>query len=345
MIRPVFFSREKNVLLSGSDISPTNKNPFFKYKEALEVIRMPGEIAYSSWIANESAFKKVEKHMEEGFKKGRNSSQLMKLKVHRTGDPHDEAAISVEEEQYFQQIGKISWKMKAVSLIRFMIFYYEDAVSTDIDDAIQAYCQAWPLMDIVDSSNPEANLVSEAADKEFDALEDIWKKHLQMKSVENPKYSDLKEHLFKLQEEEIKKGKLCQLDEEGDLKLFSDEEKAKAIKDKNHKDRFHDNKEWMKRSAAKSSLYKTRKALDLDRGHSMARLKRLLANVIFGCMDEEVDKALIKNCNKWAVEGNENDIFEAAFIAGIAKAIGEGEVQLKDEGSEVRSLPDAMNAV
>jgi len=103
--------------------------------------------------------------MEEGFKKGRDSSQLVNLKEHRTGDPHDEAAISVEEEQNFQQVGKMSWKMKAVSLIRFMIFYYEDVVSTDIDDAIQAYCQAWPLMDIVDTSNPEANLVSQVVDK------------------------------------------------------------------------------------------------------------------------------------------------------------------------------------
>lgn len=354
MIRPVFFSREKNVLLSGSDISPTNKNPFFRYKEALEIIRMPGEIAFSLWIANESAFKKVEKQMEEGSKKGKDSSQLIKLKVHRTEDPLDEAAISVEEEEYsveeeeyFQQIGKTSWKMKAVSLIRFIIFYYEDAVSTDIDDAIQAYCQAWPLMDIVDTSNPEANLVSQAADKEFDALEDIWKQHVKMKSVENPKDSHFKKELSKLVKVKIEKGQLCQLCEEGDLKLFSNEEEEKALKDKNYKDRFHDDKEWIKRSAAKSSLYKTRKAFNLDRDHSMARLNRLLANVIFSCMDKEVDKALIKNCNKWAVEGNENDIFEAAFIAGIAKGvkIGEGEVQPKDEGSEVCSLPDEMNAV
>jgi hypothetical protein len=82
--------------------------------------------------------------------------------------------------------------MKAVSLVRFMIFYYEDAVSKDIHDAIQTYCQAWPLMDLVDNSNPEANFVSLAADKEFNALEDIWKKHLKMKSVKNSKYSNFK---------------------------------------------------------------------------------------------------------------------------------------------------------
>ena len=114
---------------------------------------------------------------------------------------------------------------------------------------------------------------------------------------------------------------VCQLDEEGGLKLFSDEEEARAIKDKNYKDRFHDSKDWMRSASTKSSLYKTRKALDLDRDHSMARLKGLLANVIFRCIDLEVDKALINNCNKWASEGNEKDIFEVAFIAGIANAV------------------------
>jgi hypothetical protein len=121
--------------------------------------------------------------------------------------------------------------MKAVSLVRFMIFYYEDVVSKDIHDAIQTYCQAWPLMDLVDNSNPEANFVSLAADKEFNALEDIWKKHLKMKSVKNSKYSNFKEQLSKLQDEKIKKGQLCQLCEEGDLKLFSNEEEEKVRED------------------------------------------------------------------------------------------------------------------
>ena len=124
-----------------------------------------------------------------------------------------------------------------------------------------------------------------------------------MKSAENPKYShNFKEHLSKLLEGKIKKGELCQLCE-GDLKLFSEEEEAKALKDENYKDRFHQRREWMKSAAAKSSVYKSKKALDLDRAHSMGKLKSLLANVIFACIDVEVDKAIIKSCNKWAQIG------------------------------------------
>ena len=34
-----------------------------------------------------------------------------------------------------------------------MIFYYGDAMSTDSNDDIKAYYQAWPLLDIVDAPN------------------------------------------------------------------------------------------------------------------------------------------------------------------------------------------------
>ena len=60
------------------------KKTFFKYKGALEIISMPGEIAGSLWTANESAFKKVKKHMEEGIKKGNDSLDLIKFKEHRS---------------------------------------------------------------------------------------------------------------------------------------------------------------------------------------------------------------------------------------------------------------------
>ena len=73
--------------------------------------------------------------------------------MHRTQSSHNEVAISVEEEGYFQHDGKMLWKMKAISFICFMIFYYEDAMSTYSNDDIKAYYQAWPLLDIVDTSN------------------------------------------------------------------------------------------------------------------------------------------------------------------------------------------------
>ena len=62
--------------------------------------------------------------------------------MHRTQWPHDEVAVYVEEEGYFQHDGKMLWKMKEISFICFMIFYYGDVMSTESNDDIKAYYQA-----------------------------------------------------------------------------------------------------------------------------------------------------------------------------------------------------------
>ena len=68
--------------------------------------------------------------------------------------------------------------MRAVSLLYCMIdFDYEHGINYDvINDSISVYSQAWDFMDFVDSSDPDANLVSLAADKEFDTLQQVWNK-------------------------------------------------------------------------------------------------------------------------------------------------------------------------
>ena len=73
--------------------------------------------------------------------------------MHRTQWPHGEVTVFVEEEGYFQQDGKILRRMKEISFICFMIFYYGDAMSTDSNHDIKSYYRAWPLLDIVEASN------------------------------------------------------------------------------------------------------------------------------------------------------------------------------------------------
>jgi len=71
--------------------------------------------------------------------------------------------------------------MRAVLLIYFIIYFYDGTNSDVVNGAFEACSQAWGFMDIVDSSDPdedpETNLVSFAADKEFDTLDKIWKNH------------------------------------------------------------------------------------------------------------------------------------------------------------------------
>lgn len=60
---------------------------------------------------------------------------------HKTGPLEDEALTSPEEERHFKEVGKKSWKMRAVSLIDFMIYFYDDANSDVVINVIQAYSQ------------------------------------------------------------------------------------------------------------------------------------------------------------------------------------------------------------
>jgi hypothetical protein len=174
-IRPFIMSKNKSA-------------QFSKYYEVLETIRMPGENADSLWRANESAFEKTQNHFKNGIENGKNSSkELISLIEYKTGAPEDEAPTTLEEEKHFKKVGKMSWKMRAVSLIHLMIYFYDGTDSDVVNDCIEACRQAWCFMDMVDRSDPEAKLVSEAADNEFNTLENVWKKHRKIQSLQNSK--------------------------------------------------------------------------------------------------------------------------------------------------------------
>ena len=52
-------------------------------------------------------------------------------------------------------------------------------------------------------------------------------------------------------------------------------------------------------------------------------LRCLLANLIAHCMGRQLDKAVIENCGRWAKDGKEKEIMNAAFVVGQAKAVRE----------------------
>lgn len=302
LIRPFILSQEKNALLCGLNASVPETDEFHHYKEALDIIRMPGEIAYGLWIANLSAFKKAVNNMEKGYEDGKsNFAEFITLMRYKTGTVEDEIPTSLaEEEKHFYKVGKSSRKMRAVSFIHFMMYFYDETNYKVIDDSSKAYSQAQCFMDIVDSLDLDGHLVSLTADKEFDTLMKIW-------SSVNPSNKDLSN---KLLEEKIK-SPLKQLMEQCD-----EEERTANIED---------SRDWMA-VAAKISLRKAWKTMDPYKSSSVTaidHLRSLLANLIDHCMEKELDAAVINNCSKWVQEGRENQIFDAAFIAGKAKAVRE----------------------
>eukprot|EP00253_Pinus_taeda_P007314 PITA_07314 len=320
MIRPFIMRKNK-------------PDQFSKYEEALETIRMPGEKAYSLWRANKSAFEKTENNLKKGIENGKSScKELISLIEHKTGTPEEEPPTCLEEEKQFKAVGKNSWKMRAVSLIHLIICFCDGANSDMVNVCIEAYLQASCFMDMVDRSDPETKLAREAADNEFNTLQNVWKKHRKMQSSENSKRNRLDEekasNRLQSPEEEARSQKLLIKKMREPLydnmtQLRKEEEDAGRRDHRNGcMDTLHDSKD-LKAVAAKISLYKIWKVTipNPNPEDAIRNLRCLLANIISCCLEEEVlDKALIKNCNKWAQDGNENEIFKAASIAG--KAIG-----------------------
>eukprot|EP00253_Pinus_taeda_P026426 PITA_26426 len=320
MIRPFIMRKNKS-------------DQFSKYEEALETIRMPGEKADSLWRANKSAFEKTENNLKKGIENGKSScKELISLIEHKTGTPEEEPPTCLEEEKQFKAVGKNSWKMRAVSLIHLIIYFCDEANSDMVNVCIEAYIQASCFMDMVDRSDPETKLAREAADNEFNTLQNVWKKHRKMLSSENSKRNRLDEekasNRLHSPEEGARSKKLLIKKMREPLydnmtQLRKEEEDAGRRDHRNGRmDTLHDSKD-LKAVAAKISLYKIWKVTipNPNPEDAIRNLRCLLANIISCCLEEEVlDKALIKNCNKWAQDGNENEIFKAASIAG--KAIG-----------------------
>lgn len=287
---------------------------FARYEKALEIIRMPGENALSLWRANKWAFENTENNLKEGIESGKSSCEkLISLKNYKTGAPGGEDPTSLEEEKQFKAVGKNSWKMRAVSMIHLIIYFYDGTNWDVVNNCMEAYSQALCFMDMVDRSDPETKLVSEAADNEFKTLEKVWK----MRSPENSKRNQL--------EDEKVSHNLWKKALDDNMNQLVEEERAGGKEDHTSPsvDKLHDSND-LKAVAAKISLYKIWKVTfpNSNAVDAIQNLRRSLANIIFYCLEEEVlDEALLKNCNRWAEDGKEKEIFNAAFITGKAKGV------------------------
>lgn len=349
---------------SGLLKKTTKSGQFKKYEDALNIMLMPGESAYNLWRANKYAFKDTENNFKKGIEIGNcTSKELNSLKEYKTETPKGEVPTSLEEEKYFKAVGKNSWKMRAVSLVHLIIYFYDGTNSDLVNDCIEAYRQAMCFMDMVDHSDPEVKLVSEAADNEFNTIESVWKKHRKMQSLENSNraqwdekkasnrmYNQLEE-ASETDDQERESKRLHNEWEEDIETEYQEKASNKLLKQKIRMPlevkmeqlsweeerggkEGHRNRCDLKTIAAEISLYKIWKATVPNPNPNDANriLRCKLANIIFHCLEEEVlDKALRKNCNKWAEDGEEKEIFNAAFIAGKAEGVWQQIREGKDD--------------
>jgi len=98
--------------------------------------------------------------MRQGIEKGKdNTSYFIKILTNKTWSAEGNAMmflLVVDEEKYYHDLGKKSWKMRTMSLMYCMIHVYEYCTNSDVvNDVVNVYFQAWDFMELVDSSDPE----------------------------------------------------------------------------------------------------------------------------------------------------------------------------------------------
>jgi len=270
------------------------------YEDLLQTIRMPGEIKEKLWTANESAFKSTKNQMEEGRK---STEELSRIINDPAADEDEETRQ--EEKNYLKHVGKKSWKMEAVALIHFMLSLDDNSNSDDVDFATKACSQAWALMDFVETSDTEVNLVSLRADHEFRTV---------------------KKWINSTQSERLRIRKGLQRN------LSSRTSNAKSPGSQYDP---QDSMDWIT-AYANFWLRKTEQVIARSPDNAIGNLRSLLRNVIADCW-AEAQTLIIENCNKWAVDGKEEGIYHAAFIAGIAMSL----VSLQGNNA----VPPSNNAV
>eukprot|EP01018_Ginkgo_biloba_P019875 Gb_08420 [translate_table: standard] len=300
-------------------LEPAQNAEFDKYFEAL--MYMPDENPAGVWIANRKSIHKIRQRLKKGEAEGKQYSELIGLLTQKTSpgfgaglrrmDPTFLSAKKLLVERDFN-VGKRSTKMIAVSLITVMIelsaFYEDQNPSFDIPppdpvkDAIEACSQAWKIMDLVENSDPETVLVNKAADRLFHNLK------------ESRRWLGLDIPINKSDERTGEAAKLA-------IEILA--EKGREIADANC---GRDSRNW-KAVTAGNSLYKLCESIiNSPRSGSVEEMldeiHNSLADVVGWCM-ANVAGVLVEECKKWAERMEEEKVWNAVYIAGIAKGVME----------------------
>lgn len=182
----VEFSVVYNLQNSREVTGPGNPRDFVKYSDVM--MHMPEENPAGVWIANRKSIKDMKARLRKGENDGKTCKALISL-LEKTGtwkfsfaEPFTE---SVRRKEGNFNLEKSSSKMMVVSLLTIVIelsAFYEGSGGSfagpsthTVNDCIQACCEAWKIIDLVENSNTEAVLVNKQADKLFRGLKESRK--------------------------------------------------------------------------------------------------------------------------------------------------------------------------
>ena len=111
-LQSFIMNHEDNKLLLGFE---ETSDQFSKYKETLQMMQIPGEMASSLWIANKWAFKQTCTRIQEGKKEGELTSKKLITFLRRNNAGRREIQ---QYGFYLKKKKSISWKLEIYRLVR-----------------------------------------------------------------------------------------------------------------------------------------------------------------------------------------------------------------------------------
>lgn len=300
------------------------ENDFKVYKEILNIMdNFFDQTVYNVILTNRKSIKQARGIMTKGNNDGENCYAMVSF-LRDWGYPEEPLSqtglkflwrhlpvTQLKAEKYLDNGGKQSLKLTAVSLINVIVW-----LSPSERDSLQAYYEAWELIDLVDEAHPETDgLQSKAADRLFTEI----------------RYPPENQH----GQQQKRSTTMCETEAnatindleaaEAAIRALAYDRESKANNILTKIEAGEDTMEDWEKLAAYNALYKLCLSIDYTEGNLKDlkhELKSSLGNIISYCV-KKVGPALVDICRKWTQGLEKRKLLEAVYIAGKSRGLFE----------------------
>ncbi|KAH9299702.1 hypothetical protein KI387_031384 [Taxus chinensis] len=301
------------------------------YSKTIEPICMPGEDPLDLWKANKNDINRIAILFNKGHKNGSDYTKTHSIFTQFSTEWVDQGSALLDKfrkaslpqvVRYFPSLDKQCWKMTAVSFIA-IIMEVHTVKSAGVTNAVKACNQVWDFLRFADSIDfhpqdkesmdcfdTDTDEVSMAADREFFRLRKLYE-NLPLAAQES--YQDI------TIDSPRKSSKA--------LVELLEREKELTEKMEGNGNMNGDIKDCMK-IAPRYNLYKLYKILmdaevDIEKAEDLVGWAEMSLRNVIACFLSKMPDMLSKQCRKCAQGFDEDNIWEAVYLAGKARGMME----------------------
>ncbi|GLJ41079.1 hypothetical protein SUGI_0850650 [Cryptomeria japonica] len=330
-------------------LSKLKKGDFQYYEEKFKGVQMLGETTESLCLSNRNSIRKAVDLISRAKKDNELKYQHLVdfVATKRTGRGLGLSCLDPRKTQtglkYLWKRNPIDmsrkpWKMTAVSLLSIIVQLSPVCAETEtehpstsrffptkvVNDCLDAYSQAWEIIDFVDKADTEIN--NEAADEITSEAADMYFRMVRKKGLFP--VSDSGEatlpHNVTAALTELKKECKSKTQTPGCVKALGSKSKEKTPTERFPNGwKADDSIDW-KAEAWASAVYKLCNSIECneetDVNDLLKELESCLADIINECLGQ-FQHLLLLNCRKWALKSDERKIAKALYTTGKASKI------------------------